>query len=249
MRLDHKVAIITGGGSGMGEAIALAFAREGAKVTVFGRTEAKLRKVADEIQQAGGQGLAIAGDVRLVADVDRAIKSTVDAFGKLDILVNSAAIMVNTDLMHHTEPIWDDTMDINVKGYFLFIRSIIPAMLKQDKGKIINIASVGGQLACPNMVAYITSKAAITGMTRALAVELAPQKINVNAIAPGDIRTPFNEHLFKDPAHLKNRLEHTPYGRLGQPSDIAPLAVYLASDESDFVNGAVFNIDGGQSIV
>lgn len=248
MRLKDKVAIITGAGSGMGEAFAVAFAREGAKVAIFGRTESKVKKVVDEIERAGGKAIAVVGDVRSAADVDRAVKATVDTFGKLDILVNSAGIMINSELAGQTEQIWDDSMDINVKGAFLFMKRAVPEMLKQGKGKIVNMSSIAGHIGFPTSTAYSASKAAVAGMTKALAAELAPKKINVNAIAPGDVRTPFNDHLFKDPEYAKARLSQTPLGKIPVASDIAGLAVYLASDESDAVVGSIIFIDAGQSL-
>lgn len=245
MRLKGKVALITGGGTGIGKAIALGFAKEGARVAVTGRRKDKLQEVVNEIKKNGGEAVAISGDVSKISDVDRIVKTTVDTFKRLDILVNSAGVLFSADLAHHTEAIWDDTININLKGSFLCIQRVVPEMLKQGKGKIINIASIAGQIGFPNSVAYCASKGGIMGMTKALAMELAPLKINVNDLAPGDIETPLNEHLLRDPQYLKSRIENTPYGRVGKVSDIAPGAVYLASDESDFVNGITLTIDGG----
>lgn len=245
MRLKGKVAIVTGGGTGIGKAIALEFVREGAKVAVMGRRSDKLEEVVGEMKKLGGEGIAIQGDVSKPSDVDRMVKVTVERFKRLDILANCAGILISAGLAHHTEKIWDDTIDINLKGSFLCIQRVVPEMLKQGKGKIINIASIAGQIGFPNSVAYCASKGGIMGMTKALAMDLAPQKINVNDIAPGDVETPLNEHLLRDPVYLRQRVENTPYGRVGKVSDIAPAAVYLASDESDFVNGITLTVDGG----
>jgi len=241
MRLKDKVAIVTGGASGMGKATAEAFVKEGAKVTVIDKKISP--KVAGEIKNMGG--LAIEADVTKTADIDRAVVTTVKTFGKVDILANFAGILLSADLEHHTEKIWDDTINVNLKGTFLCIQGVVPEMLKQGKGKVINIASVAGQIGFPNAAAYCASKGAIMGMTKALACELAPKKINVNAIAPGDIETALNAHLLRDPVYLKSRIDQTPYGRVGQVPDIAPAAVYLASDESDFACGVILTIDGG----
>jgi NAD(P)-dependent dehydrogenase (short-subunit alcohol dehydrogenase family) len=245
MRLKGKVALVTGGGTGIGRAIALEFAKEGAKVAITGRRSNKLQEVVDAIKKNGGEAIAITGDVSKPSDVDRVVKTTVDTFKRLDILVNCAGVLFSADLAHHTEKIWDDTLDINLKSSFLCIQRAVPEMLKQGKGKIISISSIAGQIGFPNSVAYCASKGGIMGMTKALAMELAPLKINVNDLAPGDTETPLNEHLLKDPEYLKGRIENTPYGRVGKVSDIAPGAVYLASDESDFVNGITLTIDGG----
>lgn len=245
MRLKDKVAIVTGGGQGIGRAIAVEFAKEGAKVAVNARRPEPLEAVVKEIKAQGGEALVAAGDVSMISDVDGIVEKTVNAFGRLDILVNNAGILISADVAHHTEQIWDDTMDINVKGTFLCIQRGLPEMIKQGKGKIINIASIAGQIGFPNAAAYCASKGAIMGLTKALAMELAPKKINVNAIGPGDVRTPLNAHLLSDPAYLKSRVDQTPYGRVGEVADIAPAAVYLASDESDFVNGITLTVDGG----
>ena len=245
MRLKGKVAIVTGGGTGIGKAIALEFSKEGAKVAITGRRSNKLQEVVDTIKKSGGEAIAITGDVSKPSDVNRIVKTTVDTYKRLDILVNCAGVLFSAELAHHTEKIWDETIDINLKGSFLCIQRAVPEMLKQGKGKIINISSIAGQIGFPNSVAYCASKGGIMGMTKALAMELAPLKINVNDLAPGDTETPLNEHLLKDPEYLRGRVENTPYGRVGKVSDIAPGAVYLASDESDFVNGITLTIDGG----
>jgi NAD(P)-dependent dehydrogenase (short-subunit alcohol dehydrogenase family) len=245
VRLKNKVALVTGGSSGIGKAIALEFCKEGARVAIVGRQMDKLEKVVKEIKKKGGKALAVSGDVSSISDVDRMVSETVKKFGKLDILVNCAGILVSADLAHHTEDIWDDTIDINLKGSFLTTQRAVPEMLKQGKGKVIHIASIAGQIGFPNSTAYCASKGGIMGMTKAMAMELAPKKINVNCIAPGDVATPLNEHLLRQPEYLKARVDNTPYGRVGRVQDIAPGAVYLASDESDFANGLTLTIDGG----
>lgn len=245
MRLKNKVALVTGGGQGIGRAIALEFGKEGARVVVTGRTMDKLEGVANEIKKNGGKALAVAGDVSNIADVDRMVTVTVKKFGRLDILVNCAGVLFSADLAHHSEKLWDDTIDVNLKGSFLTTQRAVPEMLKQGKGKVIHIASIAGQIGFPNSVAYCASKGGIMGMTKAMAMELAPKRINVNCLAPGDVATPLNEHLLSKPKYLKSRVDNTPYGRVGRVQDIAPGAVYLASDESDFVNGITLTIDGG----
>lgn len=245
MRLKGKVAIVTGGGTGIGKAIAFDFVKEGAKVAITGRRMNVLEQTVDEIRKMGGEGVGITGDVSNLGDVDRMVNVTINTFGRLDILVNCAGILISADLAHHTEKVWNDTIDINLKGSFFCIQKAVPEMIKQGKGKIINIASIAGEIGFPNSAAYCASKGGIMGMTKALAMELAPQKINVNALGPGDIETPLNEHLLRDPEYRRKRIENTPYGRIGRVSDIAPAAVYLASDESDFVNGITLFIDGG----
>jgi NAD(P)-dependent dehydrogenase (short-subunit alcohol dehydrogenase family) len=245
MRLKDKVAIVTGSGSGMGREVALAFTREGAKVTVYDVSEAGAKKTVEEIKRIGGQGLATIGDVRKKDDIDRAVKSTIDNFGKLDILINCAGILRSDDLAGHTEDLWDSQIDINLKGAFLFSQRAVPEMLKQGKGKIVNFSSIAAYTGFPNAVAYCASKGGVLALTKALAIELAPKGINVNAVAPGDVRTALNEHLMRDPEYHRARVEATPYGRVGAVTDIAPAIVYLASDESDFAVGTILVLDGG----
>ncbi len=245
MKLDGRVAIVTGGGSGIGEAIATAFAREGARVAVAGRRLEPIRAVADAIGRAGGEALAVAGDVRRVPDAEALVRTTVDRFGRLDILVNNAGIFRLSDVTTTTEEEWDDILDTNLKGAFFCTKFAVPEMLKQGKGKIVNVSSQAGSVGWPRGAVYCASKAGLEGLTRALTVDLAPRKINVNCIGPANIETPINRHLVREPDYHRWLVENTPYGRVGTPGDIAPAAVYLASDEADYVNGITLYVDGG----
>ena len=245
MKLDGKVAIVTGGGSGIGAAIATAFAREGARVAVAGRRLEPIRDVAEGIGRAGGLALAVAGDVRRVADAAGLVRATVERFGRLDILVNNAGIFRLSVVTTATEEDWDDILDTNLKGAFFCTKFAVLEMLKLGKGKIVNISSQAGAVGWPRGAAYCASKAGLEGLTRALAVDLAPHKINVNCIGPANIETPINRHLVREPGYHRWLLDNTPYGRVGTPADVAPAAVYLASEDADYVNGITLYVDGG----
>jgi len=246
MRLKDKVAIVTGGGSGIGKAAALAFAREGAKVAVADILPERAEETAAEIVKQGGQAIGMKVDVRRAEEVEKLVSETVAKFGKLDIMFNNAGIFDGNPFVHtFDEELWDSVMDTNAKGAFLGCKYAIPEMLKQGKGKIINTASVcgfGGRSAGP---AYVASKHAIIGITRQVAAWYGSMGINANCICPSVVRTKMTEGLLEAPEIVETSLRATPLGRFAQPEEIAPLLVYLASDESDYVTGAAVTIDGG----
>jgi 3-oxoacyl-[acyl-carrier protein] reductase len=252
--LAGRSAIVTGSSSGIGRGIAIRLAKDGASVAVnFSKSRSLADEVVSEIKAMGGETIAIQADVSDTGQVDSMVSKVTAAFGRLDILVNNAGVYLEpgvfadgSDLDKTTDEIWDRTLDVNLKGTFLCSRRSVPEMLRQGKGKIINISSIDGLVAERNSYAYAASKAGVIGLTKALALDLAPKKINVNAIAPGQINTPqlvaFPELMEKS---LKLYLARTPSGRIGQPEDIASAAAFLASDESDFMHGSTMVVDGG----
>jgi len=249
MRLKDKVAIVTGAASGIGRAIALRFAEEGANVCCVADINIDgIKNTAEEIQRMGRKAIWVQADVAKISDIDKMVAATVDSFGKIDILVNNAGVSLRNPIPDVTEEDWDRSMNVMLKGSFFGTQRVLPHMLKQGKGKVINLASTYGQVGALNNAAYCTAKGGIINMTRQLALELAPQKINVNALGPGPTYTPLSKPIFDDPEKLRPFLTKVPYGRVAQPEEIAAAAVYLASDESDFVNGHTLFIDGGYLI-
>ncbi len=248
MRLKDKVAIITGGGTGIGRGIALMFAHERAKVVVCGRRIEPLDEVVSLIKQNGGQALSVAADVSSFAQVSEMAKKTVETFGGVDILVNNAGVYIPHDALSASEEEWDKVMSIDLKGVWICSKACIPEMLKQGGGKIINIASIAGLIGFEQSAAYCAAKGAVVNLTREMALDYANRGINVNAIAPGVIETDMTKAFLTDEASKKSFLEKTPVGRVGQPEDIAYAAVYLASMESDFVTGQTIVVDGGWTI-
>lgn len=244
-RLKDKVAIITGAGSGIGRAMATIFAKEGAKVIVADYNEETANETVDLIKRAGGKAMASKTDVSKADQIDAMVKLAVDTFGGLDILVNNAGVVEMADIAHTTEEIWQKTIDVDLKGVFLGIKAALPELEKRGKGKIISTASIAGLVGFNGIPAYCAAKGGVVNLTRGLAVDLAAKKINVNAIAPGVIKTNMTSDILKDPKMAEGLLAQTPIGRLGEPEDIAWAAVYLASDESDFVTGEIIVVDGG----
>ena len=245
MDLKNKVAIITGSRKGIGKAIALALAKAGANVVVSDINLDDCNKVVEEIKAIGKKGLAVKADVSNPEDVSQMINLTTEKFGKVNILVNNAGIYMQKSLTDVTEQDFDRILDINLKGVFLCSKAAVPEMIKQGKGKIINITSIAGQVGFANSSAYCASKGAIINLTRELALELAQYKINVNAIGPGVIETDMTKDLLKDKAIKETLLANIPLNRIGKPEDIANAALFLASDNSDYITGITLFVDGG----
>jgi len=249
MRLKDKVAIVTGASRGIGRGIAKKFAEEGAKVVVnYNTSKNEAASLGEEIKKMGRDVLIVQADVSKADQVKNMVRKTVERFGRVDVLVNNAGTLVPANsFLESTEEGWDKTLDVNLKGAYLCSKEVALIMLKQKKGKIINISSISGLYDKLGMgfVDYVSSKAGIIGLTRALAVHLGPT-INVNAIAPGTVETEIVAAL---PAEVKQRMRDEALAkRLGTPEDMAYAAVYLASDESDFVTGEVLTVSGGRGI-
>jgi NAD(P)-dependent dehydrogenase (short-subunit alcohol dehydrogenase family) len=246
--LKGKVAIITGARRGMGRSHALTLAKAGAKVVVADISLEDCQKVVDEIKKAKGRAIAVKCDVSKKEEVDNLIKQTVKKWGKIDILVNNAGICQFKPFLEMTEEEWDRTLNINLKGYFLCAQAAAREMVKQKSGVIINIASVAmGQqgIGLSNLVHYCASKGGIVGMTEALAVELAPYNIRVNAISPGMIETPMIDPVKKDPKMMEAMLARVPMHRVGTPEEVSNLVLFLASDKSSYMTASAVVIDGG----
>ncbi len=248
MRLKNKVAIITGGGTGIGKGIALKFAQEGAYVMVCGRREEPLKEVVELIEDSGGEAIYALVDVSSSSQINEAVATVLAKWGQIDILVNNAGIYLPNEVIDVNEKDWDTVMSIDVKGLYLMSKAILPYMLKNENGKIINIASIAGLFGFEKSAAYCAAKGAVINLTREMALDYAHHGINVNAIAPGVIESDMTDPMLKDEATKKSFLDKTPVGRIGSPEDIAYGAVYLASKESDFVAGQVLVIDGGWTI-
>ena len=247
--LVEKVALVTGASRGIGRAIGLRLAQAGAKVVVSSRKLENVQAVADEIEAAGGEALAVQAHVGRPDDVVALVERTVEVFGRVDVAVNNAATNPHFGpLLTADEGQWDKILDTNTKGVFRVCQAVVPHMEAQRGGKIINLVSVAGLRPSPGMGVYSVSKAAVIMLTQILAVELGHANIQVNAIAPGVIKTRFSQVLWQTPHIAEPILGHLPLGRFGEPEDVAGLALYLASPASDYVTGAVFVVDGGLNV-
>ncbi|HNY73514.1 MAG: 3-oxoacyl-ACP reductase FabG [Smithella sp.] len=246
MKLKNKVAVVTGASKGIGKAVALAFAREGASVVPASRTPAALEDVVREIRAAGGEASAVSVDVRSVDSINALVKKAVDRYGRLDLLVNNAGITMGGPSEDLAPEDWRAALETDLFGVFYACQAAARVMIPQGGGNIINISSVNGILAAPRRAAYCASKAAVNELTKVLAIEWADRKIRVNAIAPGYVRTELVEDVIhKGAISLEAILKRTPQGRIGEVGDIASLAVYMAGDESSYMTGSIVNIDGG----
>ncbi len=239
-KLEGKVALITGAGSGIGRATAMLFAKEGAGVVVADYRPEGGEETVQMIRDAGGRAESVATDVRQSADVQKAIQRTLDVFGQLDILHNNAGVMTVCLLGEVTEEEWDNVLDTNLRGAFLGTRYALPVMLKQGGGVIINTASIMGFNAQANVSPYCVSKAAIIMLTKATSAEYARLGIRANCICPGFIKTPMTQ-----PWEAAVDIEKSPPGKYGEPEDVANAALYLASEDARYVTGSALVVDGG----
>lgn len=242
MEIEGKVALVTGGAKRVGRSIALALAERGAELVVhYHDSEREVHTLLAEIKRAGGKPVAVRGDVSAAADVDRIVETAMAAFGRIEILVNNAAIFYRTPFERVTEADWDRFLDVNLKGPFLLCRAVGAIMLRQGRGKIVNMADIGGEKVWAEYLPYAVSKAGVIALTRGLAKALAPQ-VQVNAIAPGTVLLPEGTTREEEEAAVRR----VPLRRLGSPEDIARAVVYLV--ENDFVTGEILRVDGGQHL-
>jgi NAD(P)-dependent dehydrogenase (short-subunit alcohol dehydrogenase family) len=253
MRLRERVTLITGGGAGIGRAVALSFAREGARVVVAEIDEQRGKSAAEAIERSNGTALFVQTDVSKEDDVKAMVAATADHFGRVDVLFNNAAILFHQqDARAHklSTEIWDRTHATNLRGLWLCSKYVIPLMLKQGGGSIIHLASPTGLTGCaPGLTAYSSSKGGVVALTRVMAADYSRDNIRVNAIVPGTIDTPMNADLLRDEQARQQLISRAPVGRLGRPEDICGLAVFLASDESQYCVGGLYMADGGLTAV
>ena len=248
-RLEGKVAIVTGGNAGIGEAVGKRFAEEGAAVVITGRRQAELDRVMSGIRHNKGKGLTVAGSVTDEPHVQDVVQRTLDSFGRIDILVNNAGIGDFGKRIHETDDAtWATVMDVNLTGVFRMTRAVVPQMLKQARGAIVNISSVASLVGIPGAPAYATSKGGLDAFTRALAIDYAKDGIRCNVVNPGLIDTPMAAPLMANPDMLQPILNHYAIRRPGTPEEVANMVLYLASDEAGWVTGATFTIDGGMTV-
>jgi NAD(P)-dependent dehydrogenase (short-subunit alcohol dehydrogenase family) len=248
--MHGKVCLITGASSGIGRAAALLFAEKGAQVVALGRNEKELMSLRDEAQPAAGTLKIQLTDVLETTQVEKSIIETVETFGQIDVLVNSAGIILNGSI--ETTPLedWDKMLNVNLRTVFFIMQKCVPH-LEKTKGNIVNVSSVAGLRAFPNVLAYCVSKAAIDQLTRCTALELAPKGIRVNAVNPGVVVTSLHKRGGMDEEDYQDFLERSktthPIGRVGEPSEVAELICYLASEKAGWITGATYEIDGGRA--
>jgi 3-oxoacyl-[acyl-carrier protein] reductase len=251
MRLEGRVALVTGASRGIGRALAVGLAREGAAVVVhYHSRTTEADEVVDSITAAGGQAVAIAGDVSVAAEVESIVAGTVERFGALDILVNNAAMVeVHRPWTEITEEHWDQVQAVNVKGCFLCFRAAYPHLRASGNGRVINIASVTFWVGHDRLAHYVASKGGVIGFTRAISREVGTDGITVNAVTPGAIETEAEQAVITDPESFRDLVEHRQsIRRRGKPEDIVGAVLYLASDEASFVTGQTINVDGGWAL-
>jgi len=248
MRLENRVALITGAGSGIGREAALLFAREGASVVVAEVADDPGKQTVAEIEKAGGRAHFVHADVCRGDDVRGMVAEAEKTYGQLNVLFNNAGVFPDADgsVLDTDEETWDFVLRVNLKGIFLGCKYGIPALLRAGGGSIVNTASFVALMgAATPQIAYTASKGGVLALTREIAIEFARRGIRVNALCPGPVDTPLLQELFRDPERRKRRIVHIPMGRLARADEVAKAALFLASDESSYINGAAFTVDGG----
>jgi len=252
MRLKDRVAIVTGAGAGIGRAIAERFGREGASVVIAEIDAAKGEAAAQAIRASGGEATFVATDVSSEEQVKAMVERTLTRYGRIDVLCNNAAVLFFRDETRAhllSNEVWNRTIAVNLTGYWLTSKYVIPAMLRQKGGSIIHVASPTGLFGFTGITAYSASKGGVVGLMRAMAADYAPEHIRVNAIVPGTIDTPMNAAELSDAAVRARYAEIAPARRLGMPEDLAGIALFLASEDSDYCVGGIFTVDGGLTAV
>lgn len=249
MGFADKVAIVTGGSRGLGRAMALGLAREGGLVVIASRNASRGAAVAQEIESLGTRALYVQTDVAQAADVQRMVQAALESFGKIDILVNNAGVHAGAPFVQETADLWEEMFRINVMGTVLPTQAVVPHMIQQGRGKIVNVSSKAAVVGEPYHAAYSASKGAILALTRALAIELAPYNIMVNAVCPGPTYTDMLLAAVPEAGQREELAAAAPLRRLGQPEDIAGAVLYLASDDSDWCTGQAISVDGGMSVL
>jgi len=250
MKLADKVAIITGGNSGIGKATTELFSREGAWVCITGRNEERCRKVVAKINKTGGQAVFVLADVRFPDECRKTVEATLDAFGRVDILFNNAGVYFPNNALGCSEEEWDLTVDISLKGTFLMSKFTLPSMIEQGSGVIINVSSGWGVQGGKDAVSYCAAKGGVVLMTKAMAIDHAAQGIRVNCLSPGDVKTPMLDEDARMQGltleeYYAQAIAQRPMGRIGTPEEIAKAALFLASDDSTYMTGANLVVDGG----
>ncbi len=249
MRLHNKVALITGAASGIGKAVAVAFAKEGASVGLFDQNEQMGQTALEEIKEAGGNAFFLKGDVSNSKDVKEMVEKVIDQYHHIDVLVNNAAFATKGTIATITEEEWDRQIDVNLKSVYLFSHLVIPIMAKNGGGVILNMGSVTSLIGVRDFAGYVTTKTGIVGITRAMALDHASQKIRVNCICPSGIKTPLMEWQFQNAPNpdleRKRVIDLHPIGRMAEPEEMAEMFVYLASDFASYITGTVISFDGG----
>ncbi len=243
--LTGKIAVVTGASRGLGQGYAVALASAGAYTIVLSRTKEKLEETVTKIETAGGKGEAVPVDITDINAVKGTVDKTIEKHGKIDILVNNAGTEIPNNFLDVSEKDYDTIMNVNMKAMYFTSQAVASHMVKENHGKIINIGSLGSHIGLAKATVYCASKGGVTQFTKALALEMAPYNIQVNAIAPGYFHTELTDPFFKDPNHLQWIEERIPKGRIGTEEDLAATVVFLASQASDYITGEVINVDGG----